>query len=167
MKRMIYFENSQDRIPIGYNLKMLIRRSLIAALMCEKVGGKCEISVTFTDNDGIQKINKEFRNIDAPTDVLSFPQIDFENDGIDKGSNEKKILGDIVLSVDKIEEQARELSHSFEHEAAFLCVHSVLHLLGYDHVTCEEDEKKMFARQRMIIKILEKDLEFFDSRVKD
>ena len=79
MKLMIYFENSQDRIPIGYNLKMLIRRSLIAALMCEKVGGKCEISVTFTDNDGIQKINKEFRNIDAPTDVLSFPQIDFEN----------------------------------------------------------------------------------------
>ena len=167
MKLMIYFENSQDRVSIGYNIKMLIRRSLIAALMCEKVGGKCEISVTFTDNEGIQKINREFRNIDAPTDVLSFPQIDFENDGIDKSSNEKKILGDIVLSVDKIEEQARELEHSFEHETAFLCVHSALHLLGYDHVTSEQDEKKMLARQRMIIKILGKDLEFFDNRVKD
>ena len=162
---MIYFENRQKRVVIDYDLKMLIRRAVLASLMAEGVDGKCEVSVTFTDNEGIREINREYRNIDAPTDVLSFPQIDFEADGVDKSSNEKKILGDIVLSVDRVAEQAAELSHSFEHEAAFLCVHSMLHLLGYDHVTCEEDEKKMFARQRMIIKILARDLEYFDKEI--
>ncbi len=165
MKLMIYFENTQSRVQIGYNIKMLIRRAIIASLMYEKIGGKCEVSVTFTDNEGIRALNKEYRNIDAPTDVLSFPQIDFEADGINRQGNEKKILGDIVLSVDRIAEQAAELSHSFEHETAFLCVHSMLHLLGYDHVTSEEDEKKMLARQRVIIKILEKDLEYFDKDI--
>ena len=166
MKLMIYFENTQKRVPIEYNLKLLIRRATVATLMYERVGGACEVSVTFTDNEGIRAINKEYREIDAPTDVLSFPQIDFVADGIDPRSDEKKILGDIVLSTERIAEQAAELGHSFEHEAAFLTVHSVLHLLGYDHVTCEADEKIMFAKQRAIIKILEKDLEYFDKDVK-
>ena len=165
MNLMIYFENAQSRVPIEYNLKLLVRRAAIAALMCEKVGGKCEISVTFTDNDGIKEINREHRGIDAPTDVLSFPQMDYLPED-DKSGNEKKILGDIVLSVERIAEQAIELGHSFEHEAAFLTVHSVLHLLGYDHVTNEADEKKMLARQRLIIKILQSDLEYFDKDVK-
>lgn len=167
MNAMIYFENRQKRVRIGYDLKMLIRRAVIATLMAEGVGGKCEVSVTFTDNDGIKEINRDYRDIDTPTDVLSFPQIDFEADGVDKCSDEKKILGDIVLSVDRVAEQAAELSHSFEHETAFLCVHSMLHLLGYDHVTSEEDEKEMFDRQRLIIKILERDLEYFDTEMKE
>lgn len=165
MNARIYFENRQKRVPIGYDLKMLIRRAVIATLMCEGVGGLCEVSVTFTDNEGIKKINGEYRNIDAPTDVLSFPQIDFEADGIDPSDGKKKILGDIVLSVERISQQAAELSHSFEHETAFLCVHSMLHLLGYDHVTSEEDEKVMFSRQKMIIKILKKDLDYFDREI--
>ncbi len=162
MNAKIYFENRQRRVFIDYNLKLLIRRAVIATLMCEGVGGLCEISVTFTDNEGIRVINAEHRNIDAPTDVLSFPQIDFAVDGLDPAENDEKVLGDIVLSVERVAEQAAELSHSFEHEAAFLTVHSMLHLLGYDHVTNEADEKEMIARQKIIIKILEKDLEYFD-----
>ncbi|MBE6599829.1 MAG: rRNA maturation RNase YbeY [Ruminococcaceae bacterium] len=162
MNAKIYFENRQSRVLVDYNLQMLIRRAVIATLMCERVGGLCEISVTFTDNEGIKKINAEYRNIDAPTDVLSFPQIDFEADGIDFASDEEKVLGDIVLSTERIAEQAAELGHSFEHEAAFLTVHSMLHLLGYDHVTCETDEKEMIGRQKIIIKVLAKDLEYFD-----
>ena len=165
MKVMIYFENVQNRVPIGYDLKMLLRRAVIASLMYEGVRGRCEVSVTFTDNEGIRAIHKEDRKIDAPTDVLSFPQIDFEADGVDPASDEKKILGDIVLSVERIIDQAVELSHSFEHETAFLTVHSMLHLLGYDHVTSEEDEKEMLARQRIIVKILSKDFEYFDKEI--
>ena len=153
-KPRIYFENTQNIRPIDYNLKLLVRRAIVATLMFEKVGGKCEISVTFTDNEGIQAINREYREIDAPTDVLSFPQNDFNEDGIDKSDDSEKILGDIVLSLEKAKEQADEYGHSFEREVAFLCVHSTLHLLGYDHETGEDDEADMRRRQSEIMEMM-------------
>lgn len=164
-KPRIYFENLQKIKPIEYNLKLLVRRAIVATLLYEGVGGKCEVSVTFTDNEGIRAINREYRNIDAPTDVLSFPQNDFTADGVDKQDNSEKILGDIVLSVEKIEEQAAEFGHSFEHEAGFLCIHSVLHLLGYDHVTSEADERVMRTRQRGVKLLMQKDFEYFDKEI--
>ena len=164
MKLMIYFENTQDKFKLTNKFMLLIRRAIVATLEYEGVGGNCEVSVTFTDNVGIHALNKEYRNIDRPTDVLSFPQIDFENDGVDLEDGSYKILGDIVISLERAAEQAKEIGHSAEHEAAFLTVHSTLHLLGYDHETGEDDEKEMFGKQKDIIGIIAEELKEFDER---
>ena len=144
MKLRIYFDDGCEKI--GYSLKMLVRRSILATLEYEGFDKDAEVSVSFTDNEGIRAINREYRDIDAPTDVLSFPMLDF--DDMDNTS-----IGDIVLSLEKAEEQAEEYGHSFAREVAFLCVHSVLHLLGYDHMN-EVDENDMRERQRAIMKIM-------------
>ena len=143
MNLHIYFENMQDQHRVTYALKMLVRNSIEATLAFENVTEPCEVSVTFADNEGIQAINREYRNIDAPTDVLSFPL--FEEQG------GKKQLGDIVLSLERCAAQAEEFGHSFERECAFLTVHSTLHLLGYDHVNGEEEEMDMRKRQTAIV----------------
>ena len=111
--------------------------------------------MTFTDNEGIRELNKKFRNMDKPTDVLSFPLFDFEGESEEPPIDEiVNNLGDIVISLEKAREQAEEYGHSFERETAFLCVHSMLHLLGYDHEISEEDDKEMRARQTEIMKIM-------------
>ena len=154
MKRhtMIYFNNSQEG-AISYALKMLIRRSVIAALDYEGYENDCEVSVTLTDNEGIHALNKQYRNIDAPTDVLSFPLVEYENTE-EPPVDEATMLGDIVISLERAEEQADEFGHSFEREVAFLTVHSMLHLLGYDHVNSEAEDEEMRSRQRDIMKNL-------------
>ena len=154
MKRhtMIYFNNSQEGV-VSYALKMLIRRSVIAALDYEGYDNDCEISVTLTDNAGIQALNNQYRNIDAPTDVLSFPLVEYESTE-EPPADEANMLGDIVISLERAEEQADEFGHSFEREVAFLTVHSMLHLLGYDHVNSEEEDEEMRSRQREIMKTL-------------
>ena len=149
-KVMIYFTNETDS-PVTYGLKMLVRRSVIAALEYEGFYNDAEVSVTFTDNEGIRRINSEFRGIDKPTDVLSFPLTDFEG-GDEPPMDEPFIsLGDIVISLERAREQAEEFGHSFERECAFLCVHSMLHLLGYDHVGSDEEDAEMRRRQSEIL----------------
>ena len=150
-KRMIYFTNEQNAFKIGYSLKMLVRRAVIASLEYEGFGADTELSVTFTDNEGIRAINSEFRGIDAPTDVLSFPLTDYEGVDFPVANEPASSLGDIVLSLERADEQAREFGHSFEREVAFLTVHSMLHLLGYDHVNSEQEDVEMRRRQREIL----------------
>ena len=150
-KRMIYFTNEQNAFKIGYSLKMLVRRAVIASLEYEGFGADTELSVTFTDNEGIRAINSEFRGIDAPTDVLSFPLTDYEGVDFPVANEPASSLGDIVLSLERADEQAREFGHSFEREVAFLTVHSMLHLLGYDHVNSEQEDAEMRRRQREIL----------------
>ena len=154
MKRhtMIYFNNSQEG-PVSYALKMLIRRSVIATLDYEGYSNDCEVSVTLTDNEGIHALNKQYRSIDAPTDVLSFPLVEYENTE-EPPVDDATMLGDIVISLERAEEQAEEFGHSFEREVAFLTVHSMLHLLGYDHVNSEAEDEEMRSRQRDIMKTL-------------
>ncbi len=132
-KIRVVITNSQKRVRIPTGLRMLIRRSCTAVLRNEEFEGPAEISVTFVDNDEIRKLNAQYRNKDVETDVLSFPMgSDGEYDtNMDTGA---KILGDVVLSVEKAMEQAELYGHSFEREAGYLTVHSVLHLLGYDHM---------------------------------
>ena len=146
LKLKIYFENSQECFKITYKLKMLLRRAILETLRHEEKQGSFEVSLTFTDNEGIHALNKEYRNVDRPTDVLSFPQIDYE-----LGEEAEGMLGDIVLSLERAEEQANEFGHSFKRECAFLCVHSTLHLLGYDHELSDEDDADMRARQRAVM----------------
>ncbi len=150
MRLKIYFENSQEIYGITYELQMLVRSAIIASLASEGYEQDCEVSVTFTDNDGIRAINREFRDIDAPTDVLSFPM-----DGTDDANDgEIASLGDIVLSLERAHEQAEQFGHSCEREVSFLVAHSVLHLLGYDHEESDEADEQMREKQRSIMKAL-------------
>ncbi len=124
-----------------------ITKVINTVLELEDFTNNVEISLVFVDNDEIQKINKRFRNIDKATDVLSFPQLD-DFDNID--DSDTVILGDIIISVDKASEQAMEYQHSIFREVAFLVAHSMLHLLGYDHMTGEEEEI-MINKQKIIM----------------
>ena len=153
-KIMIYFLNDQEKFKITYNQKILVRRAIEATLKYEGYQNNAEISVTFTDNEKIQKINNEFRGIDKPTDVLSFPLTDYESSNVPFADELDGSLGDIVISLERAKEQAEEFGHSFEREIAFLTVHSMLHLLGYDHVNSEEEDAEMRAKQREIMEIM-------------
>ncbi|MBQ3013049.1 MAG: rRNA maturation RNase YbeY [Clostridia bacterium] len=151
----IYFENAQDKLPLTYKMKMLIREAVETTLDFEDFQNHCEVSVTFTDNEGIHELNKKFREVDKPTDVLSFPLFDFEGETDEPPVDEiMSNLGDIVISLERAKEQAEEYGHSFEREVAFLCVHSMLHLLGYDHETSDEDDVEMRSKQTEIMRIM-------------
>ena len=149
---MIYFLDDQEIFEVTYKQKILIRRAIEETLSYEGFKNNAEISVTFTDNEGIRKLNREFRGLDKPTDVLSFPLTDYEAVNVPCADEICGSLGDVVLSLERAKEQADEYGHSFDREIAFLVVHSMLHLLGYDHETGEEDELDMRQRQSEILK---------------
>ena len=144
---MIYYENAQEKMPITYAMKMLVRRAIVTTLEYEGYRNDCAVSVTFTDDEGIRELNRRFRKIDRATDVLSFPLFDFEGSEEPPAEEFENMMGDIVLSLERAEAQAQEFGHSTRREVAFLCVHSMLHLLGYDHESSEEDELDMRRRQ--------------------
>ena len=155
MSLRIYFENEQEKLPLTYKMKMLIREALEATLDFEDFRNVCEVSVTFTDNEGIHELNKKFRGVDKPTDVLSFPLLDYEGESEEPFFDELcSNLGDIVISLERAMAQANEFGHSFEREVAFLTAHSMLHLLGYDHERSEEEDAEMRAKQREIMEIM-------------
>ena len=143
MSVKVYFENEQEKHAVDENLEALVCRAVEQTLRFEEIGEPAEVSVTFTDNEGIRALNRDYRGIDSETDVLSFPL--FEKAG------DTRLLGDIVLSLEKCAAQGEEFGHGFMRECAFLTVHSTLHLLGYDHETGEEDEKDMRERQTAIV----------------
>lgn len=148
----IDFENRQELLPLSYKLKMLVRRAVETTLDYEQYENPIEVSVTFTDNEGIRELNRKFRNIDRPTDVLSFPLFDYTGESEEPPMDEfVGMLGDIVISLEQAKKQAEEFGHSFEREAAFLTVHSMLHLLGYDHEAGGDEEADMRRRQREIL----------------
>ena len=150
MKIKIYWTNEQDRHKAGLAMKRLLKKAIRGTLECENFTRDVCVSVTFVDNEGIREKNREFRQIDAPTDVLSFPMYDMRHgDTPDEYGTVE--LGDIVLSLERAAAQAVEYGHSYERECAFLTVHSMLHLLGYDHVNSEEEEMEMREHQRVIM----------------
>ncbi len=154
MKLTIY--NRQKSLIISKETLKLIEKSIKRCVKRNGFSIPCEAYVTLTDNMGIQELNQEHRGIDKPTDVLSFPLIEYVNGepmiepgDIDPESG-RVFLGDIIISVEKAMEQAQNYGHSPEREFAFLAVHGILHLLGYDHES-EEDEKQMFSIQEGIL----------------
>lgn len=155
MKLKIYFSNKQDKIKISFKIRHLIKKSVKEALAQEGFSYPAEVSVSFVDNDAIHKLNLEYREKDKPTDVLSFPM--WEKEELSDGSaldGHAVTLGDIIISAEKAKSQAEEYGHSLEREICFLSVHSILHLLGYDHETSEEDEAYMKTKQEdVLIKI--------------
>lgn len=132
-------------------IKETLEKVCLKSLQYEEFNEDCEISLSIVTNDEIHDINKQFRNIDSPTDVLSFPQLTFEEgEEADVNENGEIVLGDIIISIDRAKEQAEEYGHSLKRELAFLSVHSMLHLMGYDHMVPEEEED-MFRRQKEIL----------------
>lgn len=149
----ILIENNQNIVEVTKDIISLVEKVIEASLRYENFNKKSEISVAFVDNKQIQELNKAYRNIDSPTDVLSFPLVDFNNDKDDPYvyDGEFLVLGDIVISLEKAKEQANSYGHSLEREIGFLCVHSVLHLLGYDHNN-EQNTKIMREKEEAILK---------------
>lgn len=140
---------TEEALPI--ELSDTIEKLIYESLRYEGFEKPCEVSVSIVDNQEIRQINQQFRDIDSATDVLSFPLQTFE-EGEQPDVNEKGeiLLGDIIISLERAKEQGEEYGHSLKREVAFLTAHSMLHLLGYDHME-EEEEKEMFAKQREIL----------------
>lgn len=161
----INIENCQSVILLNRELNDLIYKTIKLVLDFEELNVEYEIFVLFVDNAEIRKINYEHRGIDKETDCLSFPMLYFEDGKVFKDqyknfkfkdydlNNGKLLLGDIVISLEKAHEQSLEFGHDFEREVIYLIIHSLLHLLGYDHIE-DCDKEKMRAREKMIIKKL-------------
>ena len=133
-----------------------LRRTVKAALAAEGVELPCEVNILLTDDTGIHEVNREMRQVDAPTDVLSFPMFDLapgeHPDACDTDPDTGLIpLGDMCISVERAQAQAQEFGHSFEREICYLAVHSTLHLLGYDHLDEGPMKRQMRAREEVIM----------------
>ena len=135
----------------------LVKKAVREALSAEGVSEPCLIGVVFTDDEGIRRVNREFRGVDRATDVLSFPFSEQEPGAFDAAACERDpesgrlLLGDMMISLERCEMQGEEFGHGFEREIRYLTVHSVLHLLGYDHVDEGRMKKQMRAREKQIM----------------
>ncbi len=137
--------NEQEKFEVTQEIEDIISAVVLKTLELEDFSEDCYVAVTITDNENIRIVNFEQRSIDAPTDVLSFPVLELEDGellaGVGDYFEDKLILGDIVISIERAKEQSEEFGHSFEREIGYLTCHSVLHLLGYDHEN--EDEREI------------------------
>lgn len=158
-KEVVMTVNIENEYEGELNLpyEKIIEEIVLAALDYEKCPYEAEVSVVLTDNENIHALNKEFRSIDRPTDVLSFPMCDYETpadfDRLEDDAEDcfnpetgELLLGDIVISIDKVREQAESYGHSETRELAFLVAHSMLHLMGYDHM--EDDERIVMEKKQ-------------------
>ncbi len=145
---------AEEKLDISW--EEIIRQVVEGTLDYEGCPYEAEVNVVLTDNEGIKEINQEYRNVDGPTDVLSFPMLEYDSPSDFEGVEEQfadcfnpetgeLMLGDIMISVDKVTEQAEKYGHSKERELAFLTAHSMLHLCGYDHM---EEEERLFMEQK-------------------
>jgi len=160
---MIYIDNRQCKVQVNEEVESVIEEVVQYTLSEEKVNLEYEISIIFVDNEEIREINMNTREIDKVTDVLSFPMLDYPNGQVFKDVYSKEnlapsdfnegvlILGDMAISIERALEQSIEYGHSFKREVCYLVVHSVLHLLGYDHME-EKDKVKMREREEYILK---------------
>ena len=156
MKHEIYV--SREVTGLGHNNSAAcIKKAVNMALDAEGVDVPCIVSVMLTDDEGIHSVNREFRNVDRPTDVLSFPMNELTPGAFDAAECERDmdtgavILGDMMISIPRCTAQGEEFGHGYERELVYLTVHSVLHLLGYDHVDEGEMKHAMRAREKAIM----------------
>ena len=159
---MLYTDNRQNKIEVNDELVNIIKEVCEKALKAEDVNIPYQISLLFVDNEEIRDINRETRGIDKATDVLSFPMLNYPKDKVFKEvykdtkfneiylDGDELVLGDMVLSLERAKEQSIEYNHSFNREVCYLVVHSILHLLGYDHME-DEEKKRMRKREEEIL----------------
>ena len=142
---LINFSNRQRKVKLPSDCKDLLTSAVRASLEVEGIKEPAEVNITFVSDEGIRRINRDFRNINKSTDVLSFPL--GENGIYDiNPENGRLLLGDVIISVEHAVKQAETFGHSFEREMAYLTVHSLFHLMGYDHI--DEAEEKRIMRER-------------------
>ena len=159
MAKRHYIPVTADVPGVNDGLKALIRRAIRTALTVEGVDFACEIDVSITDDAGIHQINRDMRQVDSPTDVLSFPSFDLtpgELPGVEDADPATGLvpLGDMVISLERVLAQAKEYGHSNQRELAYLTVHSILHLLGYDHLDEGPQKVQMRAHEDAIMAAL-------------
>ena len=145
----VLLENRQKHITVDDGMKDIAQRAVDAAFEKEDFPYGYEVSITLVDNDTIAALNREYRGVDAATDVLSFAMMEGE-EFLDFNEDDEAIMGDIIISMEKVLEQAKEYGHSIEREFAFLVVHGTLHLLGYTH-DGQQDTKRMRQREEEIL----------------
>ncbi len=150
MSVKVNISDRQKKIKLPTGTRLLIRKACIATLAEEKFEGSAEVEVTLVNDEEIQKINSQFRNIDASTDVLSFP-LGVDGDYDINPETGAKMLGDIMISVEHAYAQSDLYGHSLEREIAFLTVHSMLHLLGYDHVNGGLEQSIMREKEELVL----------------
>lgn len=149
-KVKVIITNEQKEIKIPTGMRMLVRRCCTAVLTLENFEGSAEVDVRFVNDEEIHRLNREFRNVDSSTDVLSFPL--GENGKWDANPETgAKMLGDIVISMQHAEDQAKRYCHSLQREVGFLTVHSMLHLLGYDHVNDGIETVRMREKEETVL----------------
>ena len=161
---MTFYAENETSFEFDFDWEAVYQEVALAVLDSEGCPYETEVNLLLTDNEGIHEFNKETRNIDAPTDVLSYPNVEYDVPGNFEIAEEQEagcfnpdsgelILGDIIISVDKVIAQANEYGHSPKREFAFLVAHSMLHLSGYDHMTPEE-EQEMIKKQELVLNTL-------------
>lgn len=159
---MLYTDNRQDKIEVNDELINIINEVCEQSLKAEEMNVPYQISLLFVDNEEIREINRDTRGMDKATDVLSFPMLEYPKDKVFKDvykdtkfneiylDGDELVLGDMVLSLERAKEQSIEYNHSFNREVCYLVVHSILHLLGYDHME-DEEKKRMREREEEIL----------------
>ncbi len=152
----VYYDDRQDDIKITDEIKNLIEKSIAAVLKVENLDENVEVSVSFVGDEEIRDLNRDYRGVDKSTDVLSFPMDD-------EFIIVSRILGDVIINTRRVMEQAEELGHSNERELSYLTVHSILHLLGYDHME-DEDKREMREREKLAMKELSIYRWFYEKR---
>lgn len=152
----VYYDDRQEDIEITEEIKNLIEKSIAAVLKIEELDENVEVSVSFVGDEEIRRLNSDYRGIDKSTDVLSFPMDD-------EFIIDNRILGDVIINTRRVMEQAEDLGHSNERELSYLTVHSILHLLGYDHMK-DEDKKEMREREKLAMKELSIYRWFYEKR---
>lgn len=144
--------DNRIKLELPEDYKQIFDKTVEQTLKYEGIDWQCEVSISVVDNKEIRRINKQFRNIDKVTDVLSFPQLTFEEgEKPDVNEDGEILLGDIIISIEKALDQAEEYGHSLKRELAFLTAHSMLHLLGYDHMETDEEEEMNKKQNEILI----------------
>ncbi len=149
----VMIRNNQKKIKLPVGLRLLVRKCCQAVLVTENFDKPAEVSVSFVDNNEIRRLNRLYRDKDKPTDVLSFP---LGENGVYDINNETGalLLGDVVISIETAIKQAKMYNHPLEREVGFLTVHSMLHLLGYDHETSPLEAERMHEKEEMVLERL-------------
>ena len=154
---MTFYVENEVNHTFDFDMEEIARMVAKDVLQSEACPFETEINLLLTDNEGIREFNDEFRHIDQETDVLSFPM--FERNEIDAIIKEEQkfqvqeVLGDIMISIQRVEQQAKEYGHSFERELAYMLIHGFYHLMGYDHMN-EEEKKEMRAKEEKVLNLL-------------
>lgn len=165
---IIYFENEQNKVELGEYIEKRLQDALNVVAKLHDLTDDTEIDVTIVDDAAIHEINRDYRGIDRPTDVISFALDDDLEDSDEPeliDGPEEHLLGDIIISAETAQRQAEEFGHGLEREILYLGVHSLLHLLGYDHME-PEDKKLMRAKEEEALRVLNISEEHFDERRK-